>query len=417
MTLPDFNGLLREAMGLDSATIGAYAVESAVNARLTAHGIGDPHAYWELVRTSSVELQALIEAVVVPETWFFRDGEAFAALTRYAANEWLPAHPGETLRLLSLPCSSGEEPYSMAMALLDAGFPVQRYRIDAVDISARVLARARHGVYGKNSFRGGDLAFRARHFIPVSGGYRVNDAVREPVFFRQDNLFADDFLSGAALYDAIFCRNLLIYFDRDTQDQAFHVLQSLLKPEGILFVGPSEGALPLRHHLDSTRIPHSFAFRRRSVTSPPSRRAKAEPVSAVPLPVRMPQSMPAVTATTQESELSVALAELKSDSAVLDEAYRLADQGHLSAAASLCEESLAKHGPSVRAFHLLGLIASATGDLATASSHYRKALYLDKSHYETLAHLSLLLEKEGDVAGARILHDRIMRLQTENRVA
>ncbi len=101
------------------------------------------HAYWERVRGSRAELQALIEAVVVPETWFFRDREAFAALARLAREEWLPSAPQTgCCRLLSLPCSTGEEPYSMAMALLDAGVPADRFRIDAVDISAAALAQA-----------------------------------------------------------------------------------------------------------------------------------------------------------------------------------------------------------------------------------------------------------------------------------
>ena len=166
----------------------------------------------------------------MPETWFFRDREAFAALALTVYEDWLGAHPEDHLRLLSLPSSTGEEPYSMAMALLDAGFPANRFRVDAVDISARALARAGHAVYGKNSFRGNELGFRDRHFEATAHGYRLSDAVRRQVQFQQGNLLAAGFLPGVESYDVIFCRNVLIYFDRAAQDRALTVLVRLLTP-------------------------------------------------------------------------------------------------------------------------------------------------------------------------------------------
>ncbi len=193
MVLADFENLLKETMGLDVASIGSSAIERAVEKRLLACELQETHAYWERVRVSEAELQELIEAVVVPETWFFRDREAFAALALTVYEDWLGAHPEDHLRLLSLPSSTGEEPYSMAMALLDAGFPANRFRVDAVDISARALARAGHAVYGKNSFRGNELGFRDRHFEATAHGYRLSDAVRRQVRFQQSNLLAAGF--------------------------------------------------------------------------------------------------------------------------------------------------------------------------------------------------------------------------------
>ncbi len=146
--------------------------------------------------------------MVVTETWFFRDPETFAAFVRLVREEWLPAHTTAPLRLLSVPCSSGEEPFSLVMALLDAGVPAERFQIEAVDISARALARAERGVYGRNSFRGKDLAFRDRYFQPSEEGFVLDPAVRDCVRFCQGNFLSDDFLTGRASYDFIFCRNL-----------------------------------------------------------------------------------------------------------------------------------------------------------------------------------------------------------------
>src|SRR6266852_1112454 len=156
MALADFENLLKASIGLDVGSVGRSSIERAVADRQSACALPDRHMYWERVSTCGAELQALIEAVVVPETWFFRDREAFATLASIGQEQWLRAPADGVLRLLSLPSSTGEEPYSMAMALLDAGVPAHRFQVDAVDISARVLAYAGRRMYGKNSFRGQD---------------------------------------------------------------------------------------------------------------------------------------------------------------------------------------------------------------------------------------------------------------------
>ena len=157
MSFVRFEHLLERTMGLSASSIGAPTIERAVRARLRACNLERPDDYWDRIRRSPDELQELVEAVVVPETWFFRDPQAFTAMV-HVAREWLSAHPSGTLRLLSLPCSTGEEPYTMAMALIDGGMPVKRFRIDAIDISCHALAKAERGIYGNNSFRGQDTA-------------------------------------------------------------------------------------------------------------------------------------------------------------------------------------------------------------------------------------------------------------------
>ena len=245
--LTDLESLLKREMGLDAASIGSSAIEGAVRARLAVCRLADIDAYRDLVSTSAQELQALIEAIVIPETWFFRDAEAFDALTRIACDDWLPRHDAGVLRLLSLPCSSGEEPYSMLMALVDGGFPRARLRIDALDISQRAIAAARAGLYGRNSFRGKDLAFRERHFSCDGDACRIDVSLRDAVHFRHANLFDADFSARLGSYDVIFCRNILIYFDADTQRHALDVLARLLAPDGALIVAPAETGLLLSH--------------------------------------------------------------------------------------------------------------------------------------------------------------------------
>lgn len=410
-TLSRIEALLHDTMGLDVTSIGSQSVERAVRSRMAARQVQTFSEYRDALADSAEELQALIEAVVVPETWFSRDARAFVELTRIAREEWRAARPGAVRRLLSVPCSTGEEAYSMAMAMLDAGYSPERFVMDAVDISERSLEQARRGIYGKNSFRGQDLAFRDAHFDLEAEGYSVKHNLRRSVRFRRDNVLDEKFLAGEAQYDVIFCRNLLIYFDQADQDRTIARLSSMLTDNGLLFVGPAESNMLLDHDLVSARVPFAFAFRKRAtgarvpcLRAPPLRpmlpgvtpeKAPAPPSSlafAVGLePMELPDMLPAATPD------------------VLEEAMALANMGRLADAEILCEEQMRQHGASAALFHLLGLICSAGGRIGAADRYYRKALYLEPNHQESLVHLALLLEQQGDERGARLLRNRAQR--------
>lgn len=409
MSFVRFEHLLERTMGLSAASIGTSAVERAVRARLRACELDDADHYWERILQSPDEVQHLVEAVVVPETWFFRDPAAFAAMVRMVMEEWLPAHPTGTLRLLSLPCSTGEEAYTMAMALIDAGLPTDRFRIDAIDISGLSLAIARRGIYGGNSFRGQHLAFRERHFEPAERGCRIGDTVRGPVRFLQGNLLGADVPGGGETYDVVFCRNLLIYFDIATQNRAVGVLKRLLAPHGMLFVGHSEASLMLDQGLVSARMPMAFAFRKGAISSQP--KAKPAPERIAFQPKAAPaKKAPASLRPSPSPAPAFKRAAPPKPARDLGELRRIADLGQLDEAARGCQELMREQGATLEAFLLLGLISDAGGNLVAATGYYRKALYLEPDHAETLGHLALLLKKQGDVAGAKVLNDRMRRL-------
>ena len=188
------------------------------------------------------------------------------------------------LRILSLPCSTGEEPYSIAMALLDAGLKPHQFKVDGMDVSPLSVEKARRALYGKNSFRGQDIAFRDRHFSAEGEGYRLSDRVLEQVRLQVGNLLDPALLASEPPYDFVFCRNLLIYFDQPTQRQVFEVLKRLTHVDGVLFIGPAEGGLLGRFGMRSIGIAQSFAFSRQSLPEPEPFPAFVPP----PLPARQP---------------------------------------------------------------------------------------------------------------------------------
>ena len=274
---PRFFAFLKERIGLDVASVGEAIIERAVRQRSQAVQARTPGEYWQHLQSSHDEQQALIEAVIVPETWFFRYPESFATLARLAIARLAEIKQMRALRILSLPCSTGEEPYSIAMALLDAGLAPHQFKVLGLDVSPLSVERARRGVYGKNSFRGSDIAYRDRHFIEHDDGFHIADRVREQVRLQVGNLLDPTLLANEASYDFVFCRNLLIYFDQPTQKQVFDVLKGLTHVEGVLFIGPAEGSLLGRHGMRSIGVPQSFAFSRH-----------AEPIQPEPVFVPMP---------------------------------------------------------------------------------------------------------------------------------
>jgi len=410
--MSQFAVLLKQTMGLDVASVGPALIERAVQTRMEALGLLDQNAYFLSLHGDAAELQELIELVIVPETWFFRDREAIIAVATMA-RELMMSTPERPIRILSLPCSTGEEPYSIAMGMLEAGMPAARFQIDAIDICNRSLAFATAGIYGRNSFRGKLLAYRDRFFTPQEAHYVLDDAVKKQVRFRYGNLFAADFLALEAPYDFVFCRNVLIYFDRPMQEQAVLVLERLLKEDGAIFVGPAEAGLMLRNTLESAAIPLAFAFRKKRAKVKPANVARASLPPLRTAPPAMAHKTAAVRAPVVRKPVVAAVPPQKNTASQLQQALQLADQGRLNEAADLCAAHLKEHGPSADAFYLQGLISDARGDSAAAIQQYRKAIYLQPAHQEALGHLAALMEMQGDHSGAERIMRRAQRLKEQ----
>jgi len=405
MALSQIIALLQQTIGLDVASVGVALIERAVKQRLNANELPSVPEYADLLRRSKSELQTLIEAVVIPESFFFRYPEGFIALRQIVSEQFLRG--SRRIRVMSVPCSTGEEPFSIVMTLFDAGLSSDMFRIDAVDVSARALDIASAGVFGRNSFRGADLEFRDRYFEKENADFRLCDSVRKCVQFEQGNVLEERFGFGVEPYDFIFCRNLLIYFDARSQGRAIKNLKRILATDGLLFVGSAEASLLSPHGLVSARLPMAFAFRQSdsvAVNAVPKPKLSLRATALRSGPCRKPTVAPldkAISGTAKQETKSLPDLELAS---------RLADQGQLVEAAQICERSLREMGPSACAFYLLGLIRDCAGDQRLANLFYRKTLYLEPDHHEALIHLALLNEKSGNKATAKVFKDRARRL-------
>lgn len=415
--------LLRQATGLN---LSRATVERAVRQRMETLGVSDQQAYH--AQLTQDELAALIELVVVPESWLFRDAQGFAVATAFAKARL--AAGARLVRLLSIPCAGGEEPYSLAMALADAGVAPTAFAIDAIDLSAACIARAEAGVFGRNAFRGKDLSFRERHFAPLGDDQYVIDAgLRRRVRFRQGNLLTSE-IAAPRTYDVIFCRNLLIYFDAETTAAAIARLATLLADDGVMLAGYAE--VPSFTRNGFTPLPYRQAFALRKAAVPdgvqaplwdqlplprsdsgaaptPAAAPKPKPAPARPRPrppAMTPPAAPPVAAPPPAPAPAIAALAPTAD---LAQARLLADQGRPGEAQAACRTVLAQQPDNAEAWFLLGLLAEGARP-DEAEQHLRRCIYLQPDHYDALCHLALLAGQHGDTAGAATLKARAARV-------
>lgn len=182
----------------------------------------------------------VVEAITTHETLFFRDRAPFEALRTAILPKLVAAMPrGQKLQIWSAAASSGQEAYSIAMLLLEMGLTSHEVSILGTDLSDKVLARARTGIYGAFEVnRGLPPNYLQRYFRPSGNEWQVSDTVRQMVRFEQMDLRQN--LRSYGPFDVIFCRNVLIYFDQLTKDRIIGDLHRSLTRRGHLFLGAAE---------------------------------------------------------------------------------------------------------------------------------------------------------------------------------
>jgi chemotaxis protein methyltransferase CheR len=238
---------LRDNTGISLNDAKAALVYSRLAKRLRKLGLSTFDEYCEHIETSegAEERHEMVNALTTNVTRFFREPHHFD----YLRDELAPtlgraAKEGKRIRLWSAACSSGEEPYSMAITLLDALPEADRYdiKILATDIDAKIIERARAGVYRDEAVEPIPAAMRDRWLAQERQGasklWRVKDAVRSLITFNELNLIGAWPMRGQ--FDAIFCRNVVIYFEEETQALIWRRFKECMRPEARLFIGHSE---------------------------------------------------------------------------------------------------------------------------------------------------------------------------------
>lgn len=408
---------LREVTGIDVGSIGEYAVNRVIDERIKYGEYKNVDEYLLVLKNSASERQEFINDITVPETWFFRDREPFKLLSDYASKVWLP-DTRKSLKILSIPCSTGEEPYSIAMALMDVGFSKESFTVDAVDISTKVLDVAKRGVYGKNSFRGGDLSFRDKYFVENSGLYAISDVVKEQVKFHNFNVLSSDFMRGVGPFNVIFCRNMLIYFDVEIKNSVIKALHRRIHPDGVLFLGHAETGRMVQGLFESMKHPGAFAYHPVSSSGYVVQKIAADK-SYINIVSNTDKFYPRQSRDSvdivHEVDIKDKVVANDEDKIIisLEDIQVIADRGDLLTATNLCEKYIKNNPLDADGYCLHGTIFLAQENDDKAQASFKRAVYLKPKHYQSLAHLSVLAEEQGNVSAALNYRARMERLKEE----
>jgi chemotaxis protein methyltransferase CheR len=251
---PDEFNLLRDFIyqycGLFFAEESKYLLEKRLNRRLNELHLDCFRDYYYQLRygqNREQELAVAIDLLTTNETYFFREDFQLQTFIAEVIPELvqLKQQRGErSLRIWSAGCSSGEEPYTLAMLLLDEPL-LQGWSVEIIgtDICQRVLKIAREGLYGQNSFRATKEKYLKRHFTPIGPKWQIESRVKDLVSISHLNFFDRNRVALLGEMDVVFCRNVIIYFDLDAKKRAIRTLYERLRPGGFLLLGHSESLM------------------------------------------------------------------------------------------------------------------------------------------------------------------------------
>lgn len=267
-----FRAYFYKRTGIQFTEAKRYFVEKRLNLSIDDAGFDGFHTWFAALRMDNRPelLQDLINQLTINETYFMREDYQFdalisAVLPNVLAARGGPARIGGPLKILSLPCSTGEEPYSIALRLLEEWPPIDKLDVEihGADIDSDVLDQAALATYGARSLQRVPKSWVAKYFDAVGNGhYQLNDGIRGVVTLHQINVCETAEMRIFVDFDVIFCRNVLIYFDELSSRRAAENLYGALRPGGYLFLGHSESMSRISPIFTPTRLPEGIVYQR-----------------------------------------------------------------------------------------------------------------------------------------------------------
>lgn len=370
--------LLQNAAGLDAQAMTENWIGSIIDHRLRQRGM-DCAKWLASLKSDKAEQTALVERALVHETWFFRDVAPFDRLIELARDRWLRRTAANPVRILSAPCASGEEAWSIAATLLAAGIAPDAIAVEAVDLSGAMVQTTQAGIYGPRSLRNhhADMLKPYADTLP-DGGVRMGKLIRGCVSVSQVNLLH---LPSGKSYDAIFCRNALMYMHEAARKRIVGLIRASLAPDAPLFVGHAEAAMLMGMGFRSAGPSRAFCVTACSdMPAQPCREPTKPVVMAKPAatPVAPPPKLREPRHHAHPADL-------------LLQARMLADGGALAEAMTPLRRLLEENPMSAEGHALAGLILAARDDKPGAIRHLRKALFLDPKDEASRVSLDHLL--------------------------
>ncbi len=263
-----FRDFFRDVCGLSFGEDSRFLLEKRLARRVRELELGSFRSYYYMLRrdeSGEQELAAVIDELTTNETYFFRERNQLEALVGEVLPELLDrrVRGGPPISIWSAGCSSGEEPYTIVMMAMEAGYvPGRDFRVYASDISRRVLHKARQGIYRPASFRETEPHVQRRHFNEKDGHWQISDDVKRHVMFSRLNLLDPSRLGLLGTMDVILCRNVIIYFDIETKRQVIDVFSEKLQSGGYLLLGHAESLINVTSAFELRHLKRDLVYRK-----------------------------------------------------------------------------------------------------------------------------------------------------------
>jgi chemotaxis protein methyltransferase CheR len=342
--------------------------------------------------TYRADLDSLIAEITVGETYFFRHAEQLAALFDHVLPDRVAAG-NRPVRILSAGCATGEEPYSIAIGIREAGLDPSAFEIHAFDVNEAAIARARAACYARWALRETTPGRVAAWFTKHGRDFALAPQIRDAVTFERRNILAAD-TWPAAFYDVVLCRNVLMYFAGPAMAATVARMAASLRPGGFLLLGYAETLSRTTHGLEVCHTHGAFYYRRPAAAAPA---AQGDWVAEI---ARSSERIERLGA--REKPVPAPAAVVRDN--VVERAMSSVEQGRFGEAEELCHR--AEHDDAAAAEHILSLCSEAAGELLEALVHAHHAVTLDPALAMAWVHLGLLAQRTGDAALVRIAMPR-----------
>ncbi|MEJ2431185.1 MAG: CheR family methyltransferase, partial [Deltaproteobacteria bacterium] len=406
--------------------------------RMADCGLSNFADYFDLLssQAGTKEFDRLLNLITIPETYFFRDETQFRALESFVIPEIVKSksYPGASLRIWSAGCSTGEEPYTIAM-ILTRGIVDKPIQIVATDVSHHALKAARKGVFSSHSVRHMPQEYLSRFFSKEGDHYLLDESIKQMVEFRYFNLVSEPYpLKEMSGWDIIFCRNVTIYFQAEATRKVIHNFYLSLREGGYLFAGYSESLRYISDEFNTVQRGGAFFYRKGGPQKKVRKRTrrigglrksrvsvtrKQKPKEGSGLNSNEIEQICArakelleMGKPEQASEmLNPYLRETTApESVILLQAEIALNLGDLDNAMQLCARIVQRAPLSSAGHYLLGIIYRTEGDEGRAIEEFRKVLYLEPEHALARFNLGDLYSQVGQVDQARLEYVKVARL-------
>ncbi|PKM53791.1 MAG: chemotaxis protein CheR [Firmicutes bacterium HGW-Firmicutes-5] len=256
--IKDYEGFKKEILSLTKIDLNAYKerqMKRRIDSLIKKNGVADYEAYVKELKNNKEVYEEFINYLTINVSEFFRNTAQWDVLEKeifpYIFNKF-----GKRIKVWSAACSTGDEPYSLAM-VLSKFIPLNQIQIIATDIDKQILSKAREGIYNEKSIAGVPKEFKDKYFEKIGASFRVSDDIKKCITFKEHNLLKDAYPDQL---DLIVCRNVLIYFTEEAKSDIYTKFNKSLKKEGILFVGSTEQIIQSQRYSFETN--KSFFYRK-----------------------------------------------------------------------------------------------------------------------------------------------------------